>query len=310
MKIGFFGTPDIASFCLAALAGKHEILFAVTAEDKPSGRDMKIHFSPVKKFAIENNIPVHQPANLKDDEFISELKKYSAEIYVVVAYGKIIPEAVYNHPAFKTINLHPSLLPELRGAAPIQWALINGKNRTGVTVQKINERLDSGDIILQRDIDLDASINAGELYTLVLPIGAELLLDSIETLASGKALLKKQIEADATYCGKIDKKTACIDWNKSALEIHNLVRGLNPKPGAWTNFRGKNFKIWKTALRDDLPDLFLKPGETFCHLKKRLIIGTGNGTIEIIESQQETKKIMDSVSFLNGCRLASGEFFT
>ncbi len=309
MKIGFFGTPKIASYCLERLYKKYEILFIVTAEDKPSGRDMKIQFSPVKNFAIEKNIPFFQPVSLKNEDLLSDLKKYSADIYVVVAYGKIIPEAIYNYPPFKTINLHPSLLPKYRGAAPIQWALINGETLTGVTVQRINDKLDSGDIILQKNIELGISVNAKELYDMVLPMGADLLLETIQNFDSGSAVLSKQNEDDATYCSKINKETARIDWTKSAFEIHNLVRGLNPKPGAWSLFRGKNFKIWKTIPADNKAELSLKPGEAACYMKKRLLIGTGSGLIEILEIQQETKKIMDSVSFLNGCRLADGEFF-
>ena len=309
MKIGFFGTPEIASYCLERLFEKHEILFIVTAEDKPSGRDMKIQFSPVKTFAIEKNIPLFQPVSLRNEELLSDLKKYSADVYVVVAYGKIIPEAIYNYPPHKTMNLHPSLLPKYRGAAPIQWALINGETHTGITVQRINEKLDSGDIILQKKIDLGISINAKELYDMVLPMGAELLLEAIQNFDSGTAVLSKQNEDDATYCSKINKEIARIDWTKSAFEIHNLVRGLNPKPGAWSIFRDKNFKIWKTIPADNMAELSLKPGEATCYLKKRLIIGTGSGLIEILEIQQETKKIMDCISFLNGCRLETGEYF-
>ncbi len=309
MKIGFFGTPEIASFCLERLFEKHEILFIVTAEDKPSGRDMKIQYSPVKTFAIEKNIPLFQPVSLKNDELLSELKKYPADIYVVVAYGKIIPEAIYNYPPHKTMNLHPSLLPKYRGAAPIQWALINGETHTGVTVQRINDKLDSGDIIMQKNIDLSKSTNAEELYEMVLPMGAALLLEAIQNFDSGTAVLSRQNEEHATYCSKINKEIARIDWTKSAFEIHNLVRGLNPKPGAWSIFRDKNFKIWKTIQAYDIAELSLKPGEAACYLKKKLLVGTGMGLIEILEIQQETKKIMDSVSFLNGCRLASGEFF-
>jgi methionyl-tRNA formyltransferase len=310
MKIGFFGTPEIASYCLDSLLKKHEIQFVVTAEDKPSGRDMKIQFSPVKALAVKNNIPLLQPVSLKNENFQSEIKKYQADLFVVVAYGRLIPDSVYNLPEFKTINLHPSLLPKYRGAAPIQWALINGENQTGVTVQQINEKLDAGDILIQKKIDLNISINAKELFDLVLPAGAELLEETIERFASGTEVLTKQNEDDATYCSKIDKETARIDWGKSSFEIHNLVRGMNPKPGAWAIFRGKNFKIWKTSPADDISGLNLKPGEAASYMKKRLIIGTGGGLIEILEIQQETKKIMDCISFLNGCRLTAGEFFS
>jgi methionyl-tRNA formyltransferase len=212
-------------------------------------------------------------------------------------------------PGLGTINLHPSLLPKYRGAAPVQWALINGDSETGVTVQMINEELDAGDIVLQEKIEIDENINAGDLYDLVFPIGAELIVKSIEiTGERKKLLLTKQNDSEATHCGKIDKDTAHINWNNDAFKIHNLVRGLNPKPVAWTTFRGHHMKIWKTAVfTGDAPAV--KPGEIAKFQKKHLLAGTGSGIIEILEIQPENKKKMDGLSFINGYRLEAGEFF-
>jgi len=308
MKIGFFGTPEIASYCLKELAGKHSIRFAVTPEDKKYGRNQQLKSCQGKDAALAMNVPVLQPDDLSDPAFLEEISCYDADIYVVVAYGKIIPGEVFNHPPLKTINLHPSLLPKYRGAAPIQWALINGESESGVSVQLINERMDAGDIVIQETVSLSDDLTAEGLYELVLPAGARLLDKAINLLASKEAVLLKQNEDDVTFCKKIDRDTAHVDWNGRSKDIHNLVRGLNPKPAAWTTFRGKNLKLWETALPDDEPDFKLKPGEIARFQKKRLIAGTGDGFIELINIQPETKKRMDGMSFINGYRITEGEF--
>ncbi len=307
MKIGFFGTPDIGAHCLKELAQVFDVLFAVTGEDKPAGRHLHPRPSPVKETAIDLGIPVLQPAKLRDAEFIEQIRSFPADLYVVVAYGKIIPRDIFDHPPHKTINLHPSLLPRYRGAAPIEWALISGEKETGVTVQLINERLDEGDILSRRTIPVTESMTAGELYRLVLPLGAELLIDTIRRMESGDFTPEKQKDDDAFYCGKIDRALARVDWEKPAGEIHNLVRGLNPRPVAWTEFRGGNTRLWRTALPDFALDEIITPGELRVHAKKHLLAGTGDGTLEILELQPENKKAMDGAAFINGYRLAPGE---
>lgn len=308
MRVGFFGTPEIASYVLQHICNIYDIVFLVAPEDKKCGRDMKLQECAAKEFASCRDIPVIQPGSLKDPEFAALLRSYNADIFVVVAYGKLIPRSIFAMPRFGTINLHPSLLPKYRGAAPVQWSLINGDIETGVTVQMINEDLDAGDIVLQEKIEIDENINAGELYDIVFPIGAELVVRAIELLGSGKVVPVKQDHSSATHCGKIDRDTAMIRWISDASAIHNLVRGLNPKPVAWTTFRGHNMKIWKTALFDGItPEI--KPGEIRKFEKKRLLAGTGNGVIEILEIQPENKKKMDGLSFINGYRLLEGEGF-
>lgn len=305
MKIGFFGTPEIASYCLNRLLGEYEVVFVVTGEDKPSGRNRKIRFSPVKELAVENGIKVLQTSNLLDPEFVREIKDKAADIFVVVAFGKIIPSGIFNYPPLKTINLHPSLLPGYRGAAPIQWVLINGEKETGVTVQIVSDKLDAGDIVLQRKIPLDIDMTASELYDIILPQGAELLVEAIQSLSSGRAELKQQDENNATYYSKIDKELALINWNRTSLEIHNLVRGLNPKPASYTAFRGKNVKIWKTLLFESIESAGViksRPGHISVYKKKRLLAGTGDGCLEIISIQPENKRVMDGLSFINGYR--------
>jgi len=308
MKVGFFGTPDIASHVLQRLCREHEVVFLVAPEDKRCGRNLKVQHCASKELAACEDIPVLQPKTLKDPEFLEEIKTYKADIFVVVAYGKLIPRSIFALPEFGTINLHPSLLPQYRGAAPVEWALINGESETGVTVQMINEELDAGDIVLQEKILLDDTINSAELYELVMPIGEELVLKSIEILSRGRDMLIPQDHSMATHCAKIDRETARIVWNKSSLEIHNLVRGLNPKPAAWTTFRQMNIKIWKTLPFND-EAITLQPGELLKYHKKRLLAGTGSGIIEILEIQPENKKRMDALAFINGYRLAEKETF-
>ena len=309
MKIGFFGTPELAARVLADLKQMHDIRFAVTAEDREAGRNRVMQFCPAKIQALKLNIPVLQPASLKDPGFMEMISSYDADIFVVVAYGSLIPRAVFDHPPLKTINLHPSLLPRYRGAAPIQWSLINGEKETGITVQLINERLDEGDIVIQEAVSLEPDTTAADLNEIVASRGAGLLDRAMRELVLGKAKLIRQDEAMATFCRKIDRDVAMIDWNKPAEEIHNLVRGLNPKPVAFSSFRGENIKIWKTAqVHEDLPGT-AEPGQILRYKKKRLLAGTGRGFIEILNIQPANKKIMDALSFINGYRLAPEDRF-
>jgi methionyl-tRNA formyltransferase len=309
MRIGFFGTPGIAAYALEHLSAHFEIAFLVTGDDKPSGRHLQLKCSPAKETARGHHIDVLHPKSLRDEAFISALKSFNADIFVVVAYGRLIPREVFTLPRFGTINLHPSLLPRYRGAAPIEWAIMRGESGTGVTVQLINERLDAGDIVLQKEIPLSDSITAGELYEIVKPAGAQLLVESIRMIESGNAVPEVQDEAQASYCGKIDKETSRIDWTKSSGEINNLVRGLNPKPGAMTGFRDMLFKIWKTAPLAEAAPCAPAPGVMFVHQKKRLLVGTGSGFIEVLSLQPERKKVMDAASFINGYRLSADAQF-
>ncbi len=309
MKIGFFGTPALAARVLAGLSERHEVLFAVTAEDKEAGRNRALHFCEAKEEALRLGIPVLQPGSLKDPAFMDQLSSHDADIYAVVAYGNLIPRAVFEYPSLKTINLHPSLLPKYRGAAPVQWALINGEHETGITVQLINEKLDAGDIVVQERLPLDRQMTAGDVMEIVSCRGARLMESAIDILASGSAQPARQDESKATYCGKIDKDLPKIDWSQSAEEIHNLVRGLNPKPVACASFRGEIIKIWKTALPDDdVPDA-AGPGSLVRYQKKRLFAGTGRGMVEILSLQPANKKVMDGLSFINGYRLTPEDRF-
>ena len=319
MKIGFFGTPDIAAYCLEKLVDRFEISFVITGEDKAVGRHQHVSIGPVKTLALAKEIPVYQPSRLRDQSLVEQLRNHDADLFVVVAYGKLIPGEIFNLPRLKTINLHPSLLPLYRGAAPVEWSLIRGESVTGITVQMINERLDAGDIVLQKNIPLEPDTTAGELYETVLPLGSSMVIEAIDLLSSGKACPISQDDSKATFCGKIDRDTAHIDWNRPAEEIHNLVRGLNPKPVAWTTLRDRNMKIHRTRLIAP-GEVTLAPepmrllsaveaGQIAVVGKKRLFTGTSSGPLEILEIQPETKKIMDAAAFINGFRLVPDERF-
>ncbi len=309
MKIGFFGTPEIAADCLRVLCKEFEIVFVVTNPDKPLKRSCNPCAPAVKVCAENECVEILQPLNLKDDVFIEKLKSYNADLFVVFAYGRIIPEAVFSMPRFGSINLHPSLLPKYRGAAPVQWVLINGETSTGVTIQKIAMQLDSGDVLLQKTIIIDPDIDAAGLYDILVPMGIEMMITVIRLLESGGISTVSQNHTEATHCGKIDRDLAKINWSKTNQEIHNLIRGLNPKPYAWTTFRGKELKIIQTKIPEDSISADLKNGEIIQYQKKHLLVGCSTGILEILRLQPETKKPMDSLTFLNGARLTQGESF-
>ena len=309
MKIGFFGTPDLAARVLSDLGDRHEILFAVTAPDRPAGRKLELHSCPAKVEALRRGVPVLQPSSLKDPDARKAILSRDADIFIVVAYGGLIPRDIFDHPPLKTINLHPSLLPRYRGAAPIQWCLMHGERETGITVQVINERLDAGDIVVQERIPLGPDMTAADLYAIVISRGAELLGRAMTGLAAGTAERLPQDESLATYCGKIDRGVAMIDWGRGSADIHNQVRGLNPKPAAFSTFRGENIKIWRTAIfGEDMPP-GARHGALAVYEKKRLIAGTGDGYIEILSIQPANKKIIDGLSFINGYRLTGDDRF-
>ena len=309
MKIGFFGTPEIGAYCLESLAREHEVVFAVSQEDKPQGRSLRLVRSPVSSVAERLGIPVITPKTLKDDNLPGTLADFGADVFVVVAYGKIIPARIFELPKHRSINLHPSLLPHLRGAAPVESAILEGASESGITIQRITERLDAGDILAQESFPIDPEMTAGDAYELVLPRGADLLLHVLSSISSGTCVPRAQNESDATYCGKITKENARIDWERTASEIHNQIRAYNPKPVAWTSFRGSSLRILKSRMFSD-EEMRLSPGEITVFRKKRIIAGTADMPVEILSLQPENKKVMDGLSFINGYRIASGDSFS
>ncbi len=297
MKIIFMGTPDFAIPSFKILVeSRHEVLAVITAPDKQRGRGQKISSTPVKKFAIENNLPVLQPEKLKNNsQFVEDLKKYDADLYVVVAF-RILPPEVFNIPQFGSFNLHGSYLPKYRGAAPIQWALINGETETGLTTFKLAEKVDTGNIYLQKKVGILNEDSLGTLHDRLSEIGAEIVLDTVDMIDGGDYELLKQDDSLATPAPKITKETSLIDWNQPAFKVHNLVRGLSPIPAAHFNHKEKNIKVYRSEVieRNDL-----EPGE-FAQSKTELHVGCGENALRILELQQEGKKRMRTEEFLRG----------
>jgi len=296
MKIVLMGTPDFSIPSLKILLdNNHDILAVVTTSDKERGRGQRITFTAVKQFAIENNIPVLQPVKMKDESFIDELKKLNPDLFVVVAF-RILPKEVFEIPKYGSFNLHGSYLPKYRGAAPIQWALINGDTETGLTTFKLAEKVDTGNICLQEKVKINPDDNFETLHDRMSLLGAELVLKTVQLIEGGNYELKHQDDSLSSPAPKITKEICLIDFHKSAEEIHNLVRGLSPYPVAFFNHKNKVIKIYKTEI---VKDINLKPSEIH-HTKTELIIGCGKDALRILEIQQEGKKRMNTEEFLRG----------
>lgn len=312
MKIVFMGTPDFAVESLKALNNsKHEIVGVVTVADKPAGRGKKLTASPVKEYAEKHNLPLFQPEKLKSPEFLSDLKKLQADLFVVVAF-RMLPEEVWAMPPKGTINLHGSLLPDYRGAAPINWAIINGDSKSGVTTFFIEKEIDTGKIIDKAEVPINDNTTAGELHDELMIIGANLLVKTVNKIESGEAEgipqkdLMKTILREAP---KLFKETCQINWNRPKNEIHNLIRGLSPYPAAWTNIidsegTATTIKIFKTSKCETK----LNPGQINCNNKDLLEIGCSDGAIKVLELQLAGKKKMDIKSFLNGIKLSEKQY--
>ena len=296
MKIIFMGTPEFAVPALNTLiASDHTVAAVITGPDKERGRGQKVSFTAVKEAAIKNNIPVLQPDSLKDKNFIAGLKSFNADLFVVVAF-RILPREVFTIPSKGSFNLHGSLLPKYRGAAPIQWALIKGETETGVTTFMLEDKVDTGNILLQEKIKIDEEDDFGTLHDKMSLVGAEIVLQTVNLIENGKYELKKQDDSLTCAAPKITKEICEIKWNETAIEIHNLVRGLSPYPGAFFKFRDRIIKIYKTNI---LQKPKLNAGE-FYQTKNSLAVGTGSGSIEILELQQEGKRRMKIDEFLRG----------
>ncbi len=302
------GTPDFAIPSLKAIHNsKHKLIAVVTTPDKERGRGQKITFTAVKQFAIENNIPVYQPEKLKGNiEFIDQMKSLNPDLFVVVAF-RILPKEVFEIPKYGSFNLHASLLPKYRGAAPIQWALINGENETGLTTFKLEEKVDTGNIYLQEKVSIYPEDNFGTLHDRLSELGADIVMRTIEMIESGNYKLIQQDDSLASPAPKITKETCKIDWNKTAQQIHNLVRGLSPHPAAFFVMNEKLYKVYKTKVLDEhdvtnFPKL--NAGEFF-ESKKQIVFGTSNGLIEILEIPPEGRKRMTTEEFLRGYSLKS-----
>ncbi len=312
MNIIFMGTPDFAVPSLEILLrNNYTVSAVVTAPDKPRGRGQQVSCTPVKEFAQKHSIPVLQPENLRDPQFISTVTNYDPDLFIIVAF-RILPKEVYSIPTKGSFNLHASLLPKYRGAAPINWAIINGEKESGVTTFFLQDKVDTGNIIVQKQISISDEMNAGELHDALSEIGSNAVLETVRLIESGNANPLQQDNSLASPAPKIFKETCRINWDQNAEVIHNFVRGLSPYPAAWSILDGKVFKIYKTKKRNNEFPLTLTPIPGTIILSentKHLFVATRGEWIEILELQQEGKKRMNSEEFLRGYRLTEKKQF-
>ena len=299
MKIVFMGTPDIAAGCLQKLIDeKCEIIGVVTQPDKPQNRGKKLGMPPVKELALKYDLPVYQPVKARDEEFIKTLQELNPDVIVVVAFGQILPKSILDIPKLGCINVHVSLLPKYRGAAPINWVIINGEEKTGVTTMYMDEGLDTGDMILVEEFDLDDEITAGELHDKMTVIGAETLVKTLELMKEYKAPRIPQNHDEFTYAPMMKKTLGHIDWNKSGCEVHNLARGVNPWPGAYTIYNDMTMKVWKTKVLNETSD---KTAGTILTVDKEGIrVSTKDNVVLIEEIQMPGKKRVQVSEYIKG----------
>ena len=302
MKIVFMGTPDFSVNALENIVkAGHDVVGVITQPDKPKGRGGKMQYTPVKEKALELGLDVYQPQRVKETEFIEKLKEMNPDAIVVIAFGQILPKAILDMPKYGCINVHASLLPKYRGAAPIQWSVIDGEKETGVTTMYMNEGLDTGDIIDKVVVPIDKKETGGSLFDKLAIEGGKLILKTLIELENGTAVRTPQDDSKSNYAGMINKQLGKIDFNKSANEIERLIRGLNPWPSAYTKMDGKTLKIWDADVddteNDSAPGTITEVGKDFIR------VATGKGSLKILELQLEGKKRMKTRDFLNGAKI-------
>ena len=302
LRIVFMGTPEFAVGILdTILKNNYEVVGVITAADKPAGRGQKIKYSAVKEYALENNLTLLQPTNLKDESFLNELKALNANLQIVVAF-RMLPKVVWEMPSLGTFNLHASLLPNYRGAAPINWAIINGEKKTGVTTFFIDDKIDTGAMILSSEIAIDENENAGHLHDRLMNLGSNTVVDTLSLIQNGTVTTTiQQEDADTKTAYKLNKENCKIDWSKSALEINNLIRGLSPYPAAWCFFTDNseewNVKIYESKIIiEEHTDVI---GRIIC-TKKEMKIAVKDGFIQVLQIQLPGKKKMNTAELLNG----------
>lgn len=300
MKVMFMGTPDIAVPCLEALIEKHQVVCVVTQPDKPKNRGQKMAMSPVKEIALTHNIDVLQPVKYKDEAFLPELEKYNPDVIVVIAYGRILPKYVLEYPKYKCINVHASLLPKYRGAAPIQWCIVDGEKVTGITTMLMNEGLDTGDMLLKEEIEITDTMTGGELHDKMAELAPKILLETLDKIET--IVPEKQDDSKSCYASMIDKSMTVIDWNKSNKEIVNLIRGMNPFPAARTFVDGKLLKVYTAEPCDKKGDI----GKVL-DVIDGIIIGCKDGSVKITEVQPEGKRRMSAKDYTLGNKIKVGD---
>jgi len=300
------GTPQFAVPILCALLEHTEVLAVVTRPDAQKGRGLKAQCSPVKDVALQNAIPVLQPQRLKDDEFIEKISTYSADMFIVAAYGLILPEVILQMPKkYGCINVHASLLPKLRGAAPIQWAIINGEKTTGITIMHMDKKLDAGDMILKEEIEIEPDDTGGVLHDKLSLLGAVALQKAITQIEKGEAQRIPQDHDAATYAPMLTKAHGHIDWNMNPQDIENLVRGLNPWPAAYSYYNNQPFKIWR-AKKADKAEHKCAPGEIAAFTAEGFVVAAGGGSVEILELQAQGSRRMAAADYLRGHSMELG----
>jgi methionyl-tRNA formyltransferase len=304
MRLIFLGTPAFAVPTLEAVARRHEVISVITQPDRPKGRGQELAASAVKQAAVRLGLPVYQPERIKRAEAQAHLVSLAPEIMVVVGYGQIIPQSVIDIAPRGIINVHASLLPKYRGAAPIQWAIINGETRTGVTTMQINAGLDTGDILLKREAEIGPEETAMELGERLAVMGAELLIETVDGLARGAITPQKQDDTQASLAPILNKEDGAISWSFAASAIHNRIRGLLPWPGAYTRFRGQLLHIWRARVAWDRAAL--PPGRVPAGAGFRVACGDG-GILQLLEVQMEGRKRMSADAFANGQRLSEND---
>jgi methionyl-tRNA formyltransferase len=305
LKIVFMGTPDFALASLDKLIdGGYEIAAVVTQPDRPKGRGKKLTPPPVKERALGAGLRVLQPERVKDSGFIEALKELSPDIIIVVAYGQILPEEIINLPAMGCINVHASLLPKYRGAAPINWCIINGESRTGVTTMYMDKGMDTGDILLQRETEIGENETAGELHDRLAALGADLLLETLEGLQRNEVERKAQDHSAATYAPQLDRETGRVDWNSDAKSIYNLIRGTNPWPGCYTVYKGERMKLWEAKVLEQksrgTAGKVLEAGHG------GMLVQAGSGTLLVTKIQMPSSRVMTVDEYLRGNSLETG----
>ena len=307
MKIVFMGTPDFAAGALEALIGAgHEITAVVTQPDKPKGRSKELLPSPVKQCALKYNIPVMQPRRIKTPEAITELKKYPADIYIVAAFGQIVSQEILDIPVYGCLNIHASLLPKYRGASPIQHVIIDGEEKTGITIMQMDAGIDTGDILYKKEIAIENTDNYETLHDKLMVLGGEAIVEALILLEQGRLTPEKQDDSLSCYAPLIDKSLGKIDFTQKATELDRLIRGLTPWPSAFTGYHGKQLKIWRAeAVVEDT--VSRSCGEIIEVDKDSVTVAAGEGALKIYELQLEGKKRMTTHDFLLGVKMRQGE---
>lgn len=306
MKICFMGTPEFALPTLKALAENHEVVAVISQPDKPKGRGQKLMPTPVKELALKLNLEVYQPVKIKDPAFINILKQLNADVFIVIAYGQILPEEILNIPKYGCINVHGSLLPKYRGAAPIQWSIINGEKETGVTIMQMDKGLDTGDIILQKQMPIHIDDNSGTLHDKMSYLGAETLLEALILIENGTATFTKQDNSLSTYASMLTKKMGHINWEYNSQKIVNLIRGLNPWPSAYTYINNEQtLKIWNAKI-SNIKYNGVKGEVVNIDVKEGITVKTGDGAIILTEVQGKSGKRIKATDYIMGHNIDKG----